>query len=83
MVNDGASMNICNPQMIHCFFCHLTQLELLNAQGKHKGLVSYNKNCCNPNLGLKTNAKACKVVGQEEARESHLMLPGVQKSVRE
>jgi len=44
MVNDGATMNICNPQMMHCFVCHPTQLELLDAQGKHKGLVSYNKN---------------------------------------
>jgi hypothetical protein len=30
-----------------------------------------------------TKAKACKVVGQEEAWESHFMLSGVQKSVRE
>ncbi len=44
MVKDGATMNICNPQMMHCFAYHLTQLELLDAQGKHKGLVSYNKN---------------------------------------
>jgi len=44
MVNDGATMNICNPHMMHCFVCHPTQLELLDAQGKHKGFVNYNKN---------------------------------------
>jgi hypothetical protein len=27
-----------------CFVCHPTQLELLDAQIEHKGLVSYNKN---------------------------------------
>jgi hypothetical protein len=30
--------------MMHCFVYHPTQLKLLDAQGKHKGLVSYNKN---------------------------------------
>jgi hypothetical protein len=44
VMNDGAIVNICNPQMMHCFLCHPTQLELLDAEGKHKGLVSYNKN---------------------------------------
>jgi len=44
VVNDGATMNICNPLMMCCFVCHPTQLELLNVQGKHKGLVNYNKN---------------------------------------
>jgi hypothetical protein len=39
--------------------------------------------CCNLNLGLATKARACKGVGQEEARESHFMLLGAQKSVRE
>jgi hypothetical protein len=33
--------------------------------------------CCNPNLGFVTKTRACKVAGQEEARESHLMFPGV------
>jgi hypothetical protein len=40
-------------------------------------------NCRNPNLGLKPKARACKSAGQEEARESHFSLLGVQKSVRE
>jgi hypothetical protein len=30
--------------MMHCFVCHPTQLEFLDAQRGHKGLVSYNKN---------------------------------------
>jgi len=33
--------------------------------------------CHNPSLGLVTKARACKGVGQEEARESHLMPLGV------
>jgi hypothetical protein len=44
VVNDGAIVNICNPHMMHCFLCDPTQLELLDVKGKHKGLVSYNKN---------------------------------------
>jgi hypothetical protein len=39
--------------------------------------------CCNPSLGLATKARACKVVGQKWARESHFLIPGMQKSVRE
>jgi hypothetical protein len=36
--------------------------------------------CCNPSLGFATKAKrAYKVVGQEEAQESHCTLPGVWK----
>ncbi len=30
--------------MMCCFVCHPIQLELLDAHGKHKRLVSYNKN---------------------------------------
>jgi hypothetical protein len=44
VVNDSVAVNIYNPQMMRCFVCHPTQLELLDAQRKHKGLVSYNKN---------------------------------------
>jgi len=33
--------------------------------------------CRNPSLGLMTKTRACKVAGQEEAWESHLMFPGV------
>jgi hypothetical protein len=29
---------------MHSFVCHPIQLELLDVQGKHKRLVSYNKN---------------------------------------
>jgi hypothetical protein len=39
--------------------------------------------CHNPSLGFTTKARACKVVGQKWARESHFMLPGTQESVRE
>jgi hypothetical protein len=39
--------------------------------------------CHNPSLGLMTKARACKVARQEWAQESHFMIPGVQKSVRE
>jgi hypothetical protein len=39
--------------------------------------------CCNPSLGLATEAKAYKGAGQEGIPESHLMLLGVQESVRE
>lgn len=39
--------NTCNPQMVHCVVCHFIRLEhnakILN-QGKHMGLVNYNKN---------------------------------------
>jgi hypothetical protein len=37
----------------------------------------------NPNLGLVTNAKAYEGESQEWAQESHFMLSGVQKGVRE
>jgi hypothetical protein len=37
----------------------------------------------NSNLGLATKTRVCKGVGQEWARESHFMLPKVQKNVRE
>jgi len=30
--------------MMHCFVNYPTQLKLFDVQGKHKGLVSYNKN---------------------------------------
>jgi hypothetical protein len=43
----------------------------------------YCNKCHNPSLGLVIKARACKVVGQEEAWESHGMLPRVYKSVRE
>jgi hypothetical protein len=39
--------------------------------------------CHNPSLGLATKARACKVAGQEEARESLFMFSGVQKCVRD
>ncbi len=39
--------------------------------------------CRNPNLGLTTKAKACEGASQVWNRESHFMLLGVQKSVRE
>jgi hypothetical protein len=39
--------------------------------------------CHNFSLGLVINAKACKGAGQELTWESHLMLSGMQKSVRE
>jgi hypothetical protein len=44
VVNNGATMNNYNPQMMRCFVCHPIRLELIDVQGKHKGLVSYNKN---------------------------------------
>jgi hypothetical protein len=44
MVNDHVVVNICNPQMMCCFVCCPTQLEPLDAQGKHKGLGNYDKN---------------------------------------
>jgi hypothetical protein len=53
-------------------------------QGKDVSLEIWGQGeCCNPDLGLATKARGCKVVGQKEARESHLMSPRVQKSVRE
>jgi len=39
--------------------------------------------CRNLNLGLTTKARSCKVVGQEEVRESCRMFSEVQESVRE
>jgi hypothetical protein len=39
--------------------------------------------CRNPNFMLMTKVRACKVVGQKWARESHFMISGVQKNVRE
>ncbi len=39
--------------------------------------------CCNRSLGLGTKARACKGAGQEWARKSYFMLPGVQKIMRE
>jgi energy-coupling factor transporter transmembrane protein EcfT len=43
----------------------------------------WNTTCCNLSLGLTTKARACKGAGQKWAWESHFMLSGVQKSVRE
>jgi hypothetical protein len=37
----------------------------------------------NPSLGLATKARVCKSASQNWARESHFILSGVQKSVRE
>jgi len=39
--------------------------------------------CRNPSLGLVTKARACKGAGQKKAQESHFILLGMQKSVRE
>jgi hypothetical protein len=39
--------------------------------------------CHSPSLGFATKARACKGAGQKWARESHLMLSGVQENVRE
>jgi len=39
--------------------------------------------CRNPNFGLATKARVCKGGGQDWARESHFMLMGMQKSVKE
>ncbi len=44
MVNNNVAMNICNLRMMQCIVCHLTQLEPIDAHGKHKGLMNYNKN---------------------------------------
>jgi hypothetical protein len=35
--------------------------------------------CCNPNVGLVTKARVCKVTGQEGSQESHNILPGCEK----
>ncbi len=40
----------------------------------------FGRNVC---VGLSTKVRACEGVGQERAQESHFMLPGVQKNVRE
>jgi hypothetical protein len=37
----------------------------------------------NPSLGLTTKARACKVACQKEAQESHFMILGMQKIVKE
>jgi hypothetical protein len=37
---------------------------------------------CNPSLGLATKARVYKGAGQDWARESHIMFPEVQKSVK-
>jgi hypothetical protein len=29
---------------MHCFVCHPIELEPFDVQGKHKGLMNYNKN---------------------------------------
>jgi hypothetical protein len=39
--------------------------------------------CRNLSLGLATKARDCKGASQERAQESHFMLPGMQKNVRE
>jgi hypothetical protein len=39
--------------------------------------------CHSPSLGLATKARACKCVAKKKAQESHFILSGVQKSVRE
>jgi len=39
--------------------------------------------CRNPNFGLVTKARVCKVAGQEGSRELYNILPGVWEGVRE
>jgi hypothetical protein len=46
-------------------------------------LIERVDNCRNPSFKLTTKAKVCKGAGQDKAWESHFMLPGMQKSVRE
>jgi hypothetical protein len=46
-------------------------------------MLSQNHFCCNLSFGLTIKAKAYKGAGQEWARESHFMLPGMPKSVKE
>ncbi len=36
VVNNAATTNICNPQMMQCFVCHPIQLEHIDSHGKHK-----------------------------------------------
>jgi hypothetical protein len=57
--------------------------DLSDAQKSSKNVARKHPMCCNLSLGLATKARACKVAGQERSRGSHLMLPGVQESVRE
>jgi hypothetical protein len=49
----------------------------------HLTSICFQYFCCNLSFRLTTKTKACKGVGQEWARESHFMLLGVQKSVKE
>jgi len=44
VVNNDTTVNICNPQMMQCFICHPIHLEHIDTWGKHKRLLSYNKN---------------------------------------
>ncbi len=46
-------------------------------------LMGLHNRCRNLSFGLVTKARVYKGAGQEGSQESHLMLPGMQKSVRE
>jgi hypothetical protein len=48
VVNDGAFINFCNPQVMKCVLCHSAVMNVDTCNLAHwknvKGLVSYNKN---------------------------------------
>jgi len=66
--------------LIDIVIVDLTRADLLPWSCATQGFVV---SCRNPSLGLATKARACKVASQEGSQRSHLMLPGVQESVRE
>lgn len=43
IVNDGAQVNSCNPQVIWCIFCHCNPVDVNVSHGKNNGLVSISK----------------------------------------
>jgi hypothetical protein len=47
VVNGLVAINSCNPQLLRCVVCHISIVQVDVGklhQGKHKGLLNYNKN---------------------------------------
>jgi hypothetical protein len=63
-------------------FCK-TYIFIKNLIITHYNNFEFVTHCHNPSLGLTTKARACKVACQKEAQESHFMLLGMQKIVKE
>jgi hypothetical protein len=75
-ISTGALPSFLLSKVIRCHSCIRTILIA-------KPLAFTCISCCNPNLGLPTKARGCKVVGQEKDLRVTSHVPRIAKSVRE